>query len=268
MNKHVRPGAASYLLFGILFGGPAIFAAALSFLKQLPLFFTPLIYFAWALPIAVWLYLSSLKLGVSEEAIYLERFFFQRSEYKFTDIVSVCLCFTTSPTLELSVRGKRKLVSIALAPFDKRSLEIFVQALKDNVKGFEDRTSVTTPKDPASMVRRLLPTLLSVSAGVMLSGLLMGLHHRRPAPATLAADLHRECVVACLNVNPTVKVCPQFCDCLDRGILDEHPELSKFEFDRLRMGTADEALKARYQSMQDRCRIAAQSGKSEGLTGP
>ena len=267
MNKHVRPGAASYLLFGILFGAPAIFAGALSFLRHLPLFFTPQIYFAWALPIAAWLYLSSLKLGISEKAIYLERFFFQRLEFQFADIESACLSFRIGPSLDIRVRGK-KLVSIALTPFDKRSLKNFAQALKDNVKNFEDRISVTTPKGLALRVSRLLPALLSVSVGVMLSTLITGLRHRRPAPSAFAAGLQWDCVAACLKANPTVKACPQFCDCLSRGILNEHPELSRVEFNLLRTGTADDALKARYRSMQDRCRIEAQSGKPKGITGP
>ncbi|MFI5344770.1 MAG: hypothetical protein ACHQ51_00195 [Elusimicrobiota bacterium] len=257
------------MLFGILFGGPAIFAAALSFIKHLPLIFTPQIYFAWALPIAVWLYLSSLKLGMTEKAIYLERFFLRRSEYQFTDIVSVCRCFRTSPSLEISVRGNKNLVSIALAPFDKPSLEIFVQALKDNVKGFEDQISVATPKDPASMTRRLLPALLSVFVGVTLSRLIVGLYHRCSDATAFATGLHSSCVDACLKSNPTVTTCPQFCDCMDRGILHGADlRVVNIEFDRLRTGTADDALKARYQGMQDRCAFKAQGGKSEGVTGP
>jgi hypothetical protein len=273
MNKIVRPGAASYLLLGILFGGPAIFAAALSFQKHLPLFFTPQIYFAWTLPIAIWLYLSSLKLGMSDQAIYLERFFFQRLEFQFTDIASARIRLSPFPTLEISVIGHKKLVSIALGPFDKRSLTIFTKTLKDNVKNFEDQTSVAMPNGVSpTVLRRLLPHLRVLFIvglmGPLLGRLVAGQLHRRPDPAAFAEGLHRDCVAACLKANPTQTVCPQFCDCFDRTILDKNPEFSLVEFDRLRTGAADGALKARYQRMQDRCRIEAQHGKSEAATGP
>lgn len=103
-----------------------------------------MVLFFWAIPIAGWLYLSSLKMGITDdETIYLERFYFQRQEFQFTEIAGVSFHSRRGPTLDISIRGKEEPVSIALTPFDTRSLRILVQSLEEHVKVSEDLLALT-----------------------------------------------------------------------------------------------------------------------------